>query len=202
MYRFPKRYIVKRWTKDVVPNEIKYSFETGEFGDDKTKEARRIAREIVLGGEYLANSLISDLAELTLVNDQIKEMVKKVDEGRFKRPNHQSKHDRYASLLGYEKPSNAEPTIRLPNGIKNKGRGKQKRIKSSKEVKVSRSGKRKRNCAICGESGHDRRKHAKEGASTQTTQTQGEQDDQIAEDDVVDNEEIELEASDDEEELC
>ena len=35
---FPKNYIMKRWTKDVVPNEINHSFDTADFGDEKSKQ--------------------------------------------------------------------------------------------------------------------------------------------------------------------
>lgn len=152
----PKKFINKRWTKDVVPNEINHSFDTAEFGDSKFSNARKIAREIVLAGEYLANNLITDFKELSLVNEQMKLMMAKVDEGRFNRPSVVNKYDRYSSILRYNQPS--DTVVRLPSGIKNKGRGKQKRIKSQKERAISRSGKRKRACGFCKTTGHNRRK--------------------------------------------
>ncbi|KAI3742210.1 hypothetical protein L1987_59890 [Smallanthus sonchifolius] len=47
------------------------------------------------------------------------------------------KNDLMSSLLGYEQPSDA--TVRAPTGIRNKGRGSHKRIKSKKEQAISRA---------------------------------------------------------------
>ncbi|XP_035830896.1 protein FAR-RED ELONGATED HYPOCOTYL 3-like [Helianthus annuus] len=49
----PNKYVMKRWTKDVVPNElnVKYNLRVGD--KDVQHKAKRIAREIIHTGEYL-----------------------------------------------------------------------------------------------------------------------------------------------------
>ncbi|XP_076881034.1 protein FAR1-RELATED SEQUENCE 5-like [Bidens hawaiensis] len=97
------------------------------FGNDKNLKVKEIAREITLPGEYLINSYTTDVDELTKVRDQMNIMIKQADEKRYKRT-HLSKRDRFAAILGYDQPS--EVIVRVPSGIKNKGCGSHKRIKS------------------------------------------------------------------------
>ncbi|MFS7937699.1 putative transcription factor interactor and regulator CCHC(Zn) family [Helianthus anomalus] len=47
------------------------------------------------------------------------------------------------------------PTVRVPAGIRNKGRGSHRRIKSKKEQMINRKGKRSRTCSVCNVKGHD-----------------------------------------------
>ncbi|XP_076943494.1 protein FAR-RED IMPAIRED RESPONSE 1-like [Bidens hawaiensis] len=90
----------------------------------------------------------------TFVRDQMNIMIKQADETRYKRT-HLSKRDRFAAILGYDQPS--EVTVHVPGGIKNKGRGSHKRIKSQKEIAISRSGKKYRECKVCHKQGHNSR---------------------------------------------
>lgn len=157
---------MSRWTKDVVPNELSRVFDVEEFGYCKNEQAKKIAREILSYGEYLVNNLITEIDDLSIVRDEMKELTKKVDEKRFSRPS-MSKYDRFSSIMGYE--PNLEATVRLPTGIRNKGRGSHKRFKSKKEKAISLAGKRSRTCLICGVKGHDRRTCRRRTQGTKNT---------------------------------
>ncbi|XP_076942859.1 protein FAR1-RELATED SEQUENCE 5-like [Bidens hawaiensis] len=115
---------------------------------------RVISREITLADEYLINSYATDVDELTKVRDQMNIMIKQADETRYKRT-HLSKRDRFAAILGYDQAS--EVTVRVPSGIKNKGCGSYKWIKSQKEIAISRSRKKYRECKVCYKQGHNSR---------------------------------------------
>ncbi|XP_076959139.1 protein FAR-RED IMPAIRED RESPONSE 1-like [Bidens hawaiensis] len=122
------------------------------FDNDKNSKLKGISREITLAGEYLINSYATDVDELIKVRDQMNIMIKQADETRYKRT-HLSKRDRFAAILGYDQPS--EVTVRVPSGIKNKGCGSHKWIKSQKEIAISRSGKKYKECKVCHKQCHN-----------------------------------------------
>ncbi|XP_076921178.1 protein FAR1-RELATED SEQUENCE 5-like [Bidens hawaiensis] len=103
------------------------------LGNEKNLKFKEIPREITLAGEYLINSYVTDIDELTKVRDQMNIMIQKADETRYQRTS-LSKRDRFAAVLRYDQPS--EVTVRVPSGIRNKGRGSHKRIKSQKEITI------------------------------------------------------------------
>ncbi|XP_076901928.1 protein FAR1-RELATED SEQUENCE 12-like [Bidens hawaiensis] len=150
--RFPKKYMVDRWKRDAGVNPRTAPIST--FGNDKNLKLKEISRKITLAGEYLINSYATDVDELTKVRDQMNIMIKQADETRYKRT-HLSKRDRFAAILGYDQPS--EVTVRVPSGIKNKGCGSHKRIKPQREIAISRSGKKYRECKVCQKHGHNSR---------------------------------------------
>ncbi|XP_021975117.1 protein FAR1-RELATED SEQUENCE 5-like [Helianthus annuus] len=120
---------------------------------DEQYKAKQIACEIMYTGEYLVNNLITDLDQLVLVRDQMKEIKEKVDQSRMPLD---PKFDRFSKLIGYQQPvTNAPPTVCFSTGIRNKGHGSRKRIKSKKEQMISRKGKRTRTCSVCNEKGHN-----------------------------------------------
>ncbi|XP_076943418.1 protein FAR1-RELATED SEQUENCE 7-like [Bidens hawaiensis] len=150
--RFPKKYMVDRWKRDAGVNPRTAPIST--FGNDKYLKVKEISREITLADEYLINSYATDVDELTKVRDQMNIMIKQADETRYKRT-HLTKRDRFVAILGYDQPS--EVTVRVPSGIKNKGCGSHKRIKAQKEIAISRSGKKYRECKVCHKQGHNSR---------------------------------------------
>ncbi|XP_076948866.1 uncharacterized protein LOC143621274 [Bidens hawaiensis] len=133
--RFPKKYMVDRWKRDAGVNPRTAPIST--FGNDKTLKVKEIETEITLA-----------------VRDQMKIMIKQADETRYKRT-HLSKRDRFAAILVYDQPS--EVTVRVSSGIKNKGCGSHKRIKSQKENAISQPGKKYRECKVCHKQGHNSR---------------------------------------------
>ncbi|XP_076932380.1 uncharacterized protein LOC143597886 [Bidens hawaiensis] len=150
--KFPKRYINDRRRKEDAVN-IR-TVPMSEFGNDQNRMIKEISRKIKYAGEYLINSYVIDIDELIKIRDEINFMIEKSDLTRYERVR-PSKRDRFAAVLGFEQPS--EVTIRVPTGIRNKGRGSHKRIKSKKEIAISRSGKGYRECQICHLPGHNNR---------------------------------------------
>ncbi|XP_076927025.1 protein FAR1-RELATED SEQUENCE 5-like [Bidens hawaiensis] len=150
--KFPKRYINDRWRKEVAVNNRTVSM--FEFGNDQNRKIKEISREIKYAGEYLINSYVADIDELIKVRDEMNLMIEKADLTRYERVR-PSERDRFAVVLGFEQPSVV--TDRVPAGIRNKGRGSHKRIKSKKEIAISRSGKSYRECQICHLPGHNSR---------------------------------------------
>ncbi|KAJ0452564.1 hypothetical protein HanRHA438_Chr15g0723911 [Helianthus annuus] len=128
--------------KDVVPNELNSTYYVKVNAKDEQHKAKQIAHEIMYKGEYLVSNFITDLDQLVLVRDQMKEIKEKVDQSRITKPL-EPKFDRLSKLIGYQQPAtDASPTVRVPTGIRNKGRGSHKRIKSKKEQMISRKGKK------------------------------------------------------------
>ncbi|XP_021975268.1 uncharacterized protein LOC110870393 [Helianthus annuus] len=151
----PNKYVMRRWTKDVVPNDLNNTFDITVDDDDAHKKAKEVAYEIMQIGEYIIGNLIKDFDHLLIVRDRMREMKEMVDELRITKPI-DPKFDRYSRLIGYEKPNTDDPpTVRVPTGIRNKGRGSHKRIKSKKEKIISLKGKRGRTCSHCNIKGHD-----------------------------------------------
>ncbi|XP_076897096.1 protein FAR1-RELATED SEQUENCE 5-like [Bidens hawaiensis] len=135
----------------------------GEFGEGSTAtcsckrfepKIKEISREIKHVGEYLIISCVADIDELIKVRDVMNLMIEKANLTRYERVR-PSKRDRFVAVLGFEQPS--EVTVRVPTGIRNKDRGSHKRIKSKKEIAISRSGKSYRECQICHIPGHNSR---------------------------------------------
>ncbi|XP_076910444.1 uncharacterized protein LOC143568092 [Bidens hawaiensis] len=151
-YGFPKKYILDRWKRDAGVN-IRTT-PISNLGNEKNLKVKKISREITLAGEYLINSYVTDIDELTKVRDQMNIMIQKTNGTRYQRSS-LSKRDIFAEVLGYEQPS--EVTVLVPSGIRNKGRGSHKRIKSQKEIAIARSGKKHRECKVCNLSGHNSR---------------------------------------------
>ncbi|XP_021984915.1 uncharacterized protein LOC110880766 [Helianthus annuus] len=112
----PNKYVMKRWTKDMVPNELNATFDVKVDDKDEQHKAKRIAREIIYTGEYLVSNLISDLDLLVLVRDQMKQIKEKVDQSRITKQL-DPKFDRFSKHIGYQQPvTNAPPTVRVTAG--------------------------------------------------------------------------------------
>ncbi|XP_076904717.1 protein FAR1-RELATED SEQUENCE 5-like [Bidens hawaiensis] len=81
--RFPKKYILDRWKRDVGVNPR--TAPISNFGNEKNLKVKEISREVTLAGEYLINNYVTDIDELTKVRNQMNIMIQKVDETRYKR---------------------------------------------------------------------------------------------------------------------
>ncbi|XP_076930749.1 protein FAR1-RELATED SEQUENCE 12-like [Bidens hawaiensis] len=122
--KFPKRYINDRWRKEAAVN-IR-TVPISEFGNDKNMKIKEISREIKYVGEFIINSYVADIDKLIKVRDEMNLLIEKADLTRYERVR-PSKRDRFVVVLGFEQPS--EVTAYVPTGIRNKGRGSQKRVK-------------------------------------------------------------------------
>ncbi|XP_076957305.1 uncharacterized protein LOC143632760 [Bidens hawaiensis] len=148
----PKKYILRRWMRDAVSNKSKCSIFDKDVANGNIDKANEIVRDIMFATENICNMLFTDIETLSKVRDQINGMREKAEEGSQAKPI-LKKNDMLASLLGYDQLSTS--TIRVPTGIRNKGRGSHKRFKSLKEIAAIRARKRSRVCSVCGEGGHD-----------------------------------------------
>lgn len=147
----PEKYVLKRWRRDTVVNKANSSLFVKDSSNVNIDKANQLVREIMVATEYLSSRYFTNIEELTKVRDQLKILMEKA-EGSKTGPILKKK-DMMASLLGYDQPTTTN--LRLPCGIRNKGRGSHKRIKSKKEMAASRAGKRRRACGVCGKLGHD-----------------------------------------------
>ncbi|XP_021996142.1 protein FAR1-RELATED SEQUENCE 5-like [Helianthus annuus] len=93
-------------------------------------KANQVVLEIMFASECLCNRYFTNNEELIKIRDQLKGMIQKADESSKTGPVLKKK-DMLASLLGYNQPSTS--IVKLPPGIRNKGRGSHRRIKSKKE---------------------------------------------------------------------
>lgn len=148
----PEKYVLKRWRRDVVANKANCSVFLEASSNVNIDKANQVVREIMFASEYLSSRYFTNIEELVKLRDQLQGMMEKADESFRSRPVLKKK-DIMSSLLGYNQPSTS--TLKLPSGIRNKGRGSHKRIKSKKEKAIGRAGKRRRECGVCGLLGHD-----------------------------------------------
>ncbi|XP_021979783.1 protein FAR1-RELATED SEQUENCE 1-like [Helianthus annuus] len=118
----PNKYVIRRWTKDVVPNDLNNTFDLQVDDNDGHKKAKEVAYEIMHTGEYLVSKLMRDFDHLVIVRDWMRQMKEMVDGLRITKPI-DPKFDRYSRLIGYEKPNtDVPPTVRVPTGKEKKRR--------------------------------------------------------------------------------
>ncbi|KAJ0623977.1 putative Zinc finger, SWIM-type, FHY3/FAR1 family [Helianthus annuus] len=82
----PNKYVMRRWTKDVVPNDLKNTFDLSVDDNDAHKKAKEVVYEIMQTGEYLIGNLMKDFDHLLVVRDRMREMKEMVDELRITKP--------------------------------------------------------------------------------------------------------------------
>lgn len=168
---------MKRWTRDVVPKKTKVSSFDQDAAGNQVERASSIVREIMTATEYIVNRLVTNMDLLSLYRDQVIESKSKVDSADL--PSESlDKNARLANILRVDQPcSSSSATILRPSGIRNKGCGSNKRLKSFREVSSSRISKKPktRGCLICGGHGHNSRTCKKKttGADSQNADCAG-----------------------------
>ncbi|XP_022003323.1 protein FAR1-RELATED SEQUENCE 5-like [Helianthus annuus] len=150
---FLKQYILRRWTREAVPNSSPGSILTDGGDPDRSEEVNRCVREISHATEYVVNKLISKFDKLSDFRDHIKQFMSVADEAQINAPP-KTRRNRFAELLGVAPESTA--TIRVPVGTRFKGCGSHKRLKSQKERAIRQSGSKRRQCSLCKKYGHNR----------------------------------------------
>ncbi|XP_021969357.1 protein FAR1-RELATED SEQUENCE 5-like [Helianthus annuus] len=182
---FPKQYILRRWTREAVPNSSPGSILTDGGNPDRSDEVNRCVREISHATEYVVNKLISNFDKLSDFRDHIKQFMSAADEAQINAPP-KTRRNRFAELLGVAPESTA--TIRVPVGTRFKGCGSHKRLKSQKERAVSQSGSKRRQCSVCKKYGHNRVtcwKYNVAGAEAGSSRNAGGNEDTIPEGDAA-----------------
>ncbi|KAK9074978.1 hypothetical protein SSX86_003297 [Deinandra increscens subsp. villosa] len=163
---FPKQYILRRWTREAVPNGNNLPMVGVNGVAESDIQVDTVVREIMFSAEYVVNKLVTDMEKLCSFRDHMKEYMSTVDSTQKIVPE-PTRKDRFAIYAGYDKTTTA--TVRRPVGIRFKGCGSGKRMKSQREKAIIQSGKRDRRCTGCHSTGHDirncdvvilKRKHA------------------------------------------
>ncbi|XP_021979253.1 protein FAR-RED IMPAIRED RESPONSE 1-like [Helianthus annuus] len=149
---FPRQYILRRWTREAVPNSSPGSILTDGGDPDRSIEVNGCIREISNVTEYVINKLVSKFDEMCNFRDHIKQFMSVADDAQFDAPP-KTRRNRFAELLGVA-PTNTV-TIRVPIRTRFKGCGSHKRMKS--EQAISQAGKKRRQCSKCKKFGHNNR---------------------------------------------
>ncbi|XP_076953010.1 protein FAR1-RELATED SEQUENCE 3-like [Bidens hawaiensis] len=77
---FPKKYIVKRWMREAVPNTPIHSNVRFYENNSRSIEIDKVVQEITIANEYVLNRVIGDLEQLCLYRKHIKRYMSKADE--------------------------------------------------------------------------------------------------------------------------
>ncbi|XP_022023788.1 protein FAR1-RELATED SEQUENCE 5-like [Helianthus annuus] len=152
---FPKKYVMRRWTRDAVPRKTVTSVKENAEANQTVDGVNKVVREIMIGTEYIVDKLSKDMEKLALYRDKVKGDIAQLDEICGSSQPIQKK-DRIATLLGFKQPD--KDTVRAPVGIRTKGCGFKKRIKSTFEQVSTKQPRKQRTCGICGSHEHDKRK--------------------------------------------
>ncbi|XP_022004626.1 protein FAR1-RELATED SEQUENCE 5-like [Helianthus annuus] len=151
---FPQRYILRRWTREAVPNSALGAILGINESEDRYNEVNRVVREITYSTESVINKLVANFDALCSFSDHVFNYFKTVDEAVVNAPR-KSRRERFAKITGNTKPSDV--TVYVPVGTRYKGMGKPKRMKSKREIAISQLGKKSRQCQNYFRYGHNRR---------------------------------------------
>ncbi|XP_021986627.1 protein FAR1-RELATED SEQUENCE 5-like [Helianthus annuus] len=151
---FPKNYVKKRWTREVVTSKPSEGISNKNIVNKDVDAVQSVVREIMSANDHIVNRLVNNMDHLSLYRDYVKEQMVKADEiSGVSQP--VSKKDRVATLLGFNQPS--EDTVLVPVGIRTKGCGSKKRFKPISEQIANKPARKTRSCGICGSIEHDKR---------------------------------------------
>ncbi|XP_022002264.2 protein FAR1-RELATED SEQUENCE 5-like [Helianthus annuus] len=157
--RIPAQYVVKRWSRDVLPKSL-FSIES-RYGVDTRPQAAARSQILEIVTECV-DALRSDVGGLSSFAEQIKELKCKLLNGGP--VDDEANNDNYAAveeLLGVS--LDGVVTLDNPDGIRNKGRGKRRRLSRAPQDATSNSAvkppKTPRLCRTCMKyvTGHDSR---------------------------------------------
>ncbi|KAK1414701.1 hypothetical protein QVD17_30451 [Tagetes erecta] len=144
---YPKKYVLRRWTRDAVPNSsLRFEF-IPEGCDKNWYEVEAIVRDIKATNDYIINKLVTIKYELSGYCDYLKSYKSKANVVEMVAPP-LSRKARFASTTGMEEKN--EVKIRVP--IKQRTKGRPKRMKSTREIAISQAvilaGKKLRKCGF------------------------------------------------------
>ncbi|XP_052626923.1 protein FAR1-RELATED SEQUENCE 5-like [Lactuca sativa] len=144
----PERYILKRWRKDVISRNYRFSSVQSDSGDC---ENVKLVNDSYYSFESCLDIVTDDKKRLTLFAEK-QQMLLKEFESDYISPGLKSKTDGevVCKLLGVTIPIPEEINIHVPEVQSNKGSGIKKRIPSACEVAYENSKKEHRMCPGCG----------------------------------------------------
>nr|KAJ0194367.1 hypothetical protein LSAT_V11C800421060 [Lactuca sativa] len=144
----PKRYFLKRWRKDVISRNYRFSSVQSDSSDC---ENVKLVNDSYYSFESCLDIVRDDKKRLTLFAEK-QQMLLKEFEIDYISPGLKSKTDGevVCKLLGVTIPILEEINIHVPEVQSNKGSGIKKRIPSTGEVAYENSKKEHRMCSGCG----------------------------------------------------
>ncbi|KAI3811742.1 hypothetical protein L1987_21471 [Smallanthus sonchifolius] len=113
---------------------------------DGNESVQSILRDIMFATEYNINRLSNNNRELSLYKEHVESYMSKADKVQVVAPA-PSKMDRIAEMVGHS--VNEKYHVRVPVGIKTKGCGAYKRLKSKQKEAIGKVGKKSRQCQNC-----------------------------------------------------
>ncbi|KAJ0857143.1 putative transcription factor interactor and regulator CCHC(Zn) family [Helianthus annuus] len=148
------RYIMRRWTREAVPNSAPGAILGISESDDRYQQVNGVVREITRSAESLINRLVHNFDALCAFRDHVVQYQSTADQAVVNAPP-RSRCDRFAEITGYTQETPV--TVRIPKTIRFKGMGKPSRMKSNREIAIIQSVKKKkgRECSNCKRRGHN-----------------------------------------------
>ncbi|XP_021990970.1 protein FAR1-RELATED SEQUENCE 5-like [Helianthus annuus] len=112
---FPQRYILRRWTREAVPNSAPGAILGINETEDRYNEVNRVVREITYSTESVINQLVTNFDALCSFRDHVVNYFKTADGSVVNAPP-KSRRERFAEITSNTKPS--EATVRVPIGTR------------------------------------------------------------------------------------
>ncbi|KAI3692833.1 hypothetical protein L6452_32657 [Arctium lappa] len=151
--RILDRYILRRWTTDLIPVQMQSAHVRYKEGDTEKENS---IRDVYTTVDGIISRARNDKSLIDKLRDILRQFKVEVDTKIPYDDPSQQKKDAIQEHLGVAVPD--EVDILPPSGIRNKGCGTGKRLISASEKVQKSSKKPKRKCAKCGQcAGHDSR---------------------------------------------
>ncbi|KAJ9556268.1 hypothetical protein OSB04_010882 [Centaurea solstitialis] len=141
----PKRYILRHWTRALIPIEEQDT--RGKYGEVDSKKDE-IINNLYNQLDIIVSHLWDD-KELLMCGDILDDMKKKVGGNDFAFSSAKDKADAFHDCYRIDQPSDDD--IIPPSVVRNKGCGKGKRLVGAIEEGTSKTKGAKRLCRSCGE---------------------------------------------------
>lgn len=144
---YPKQYVSRRWTKDVVPRST-YGYNLTKIPiSEKKEEIHSIVRDLYFSMDFCIDRMVNDFDSLRKFRDEMKEKMTTVEnETKYAKP--MKNKEVIESLMGVVQKENI--TILPPTQVSNKGSGRpKKRMKGKKEIAIEKAKKDGRKCHKC-----------------------------------------------------
>nr|XP_043625552.1 protein FAR1-RELATED SEQUENCE 5-like [Erigeron canadensis] len=145
------QYIMRRWTKGIIPPDLRSSrnrFDNGNVGTQKmVAEASSVFEDCL-------HLVVNDDEKLKEFLERVKSLKSEVEADMANQPP-KKKNEVISRMMGVEKPDSNE--IKNPPVGVYKGCGTVNRIMGGKEKGIKENNKRKRKCTTCGDTNHNSR---------------------------------------------
>nr|GEY51083.1 hypothetical protein [Tanacetum cinerariifolium] len=145
------QYILRRWTKDLIPPDLRNKKK--RYGE-KNETIEKLAMEASIILDSHVHMLRNNEPKLFVFVNKIK-AIKSELEAELPIVSTRTVFDFVQEFMGVKNPDKVK--VKNLKGVRPKGREKQKRIKSGREISMKNSNKNKIGCGVCGSTAHNRR---------------------------------------------